>query len=135
MEPGVVEVFFDVELVLFELAVDDPVEVDPTHLVCLVEGAPEVSEREVDAMLNAEVRNHSAELDARFVAVTPCKNDMAAYNESSPYLQCSDGSCTDDDVCALIFLESRLYLLFESIDVSETRHDFRRMRAVSIRAA
>ncbi len=39
------EVLSDVELVLLELAVNGPVEVDPAHSVGLVEGAPEVSER------------------------------------------------------------------------------------------
>ncbi len=81
------EIFFDVKLVLFELAVEGPMEVDPTHLVGLVEGAPEVSEREVDGIVhNAEVWMHRAELDTCFVAVTARKNDMATYNQSCLYL-------------------------------------------------
>jgi hypothetical protein len=48
-----VEVFFHVELVLFELEIEGPVEVDPAHLVGLVKGAPKVSEREVEVVRNA----------------------------------------------------------------------------------
>ena len=55
LEPGVVEVFFDVELVLLKLAVEGPVEVDPAHSVGLVESAPEVSERQVNVVSDAEV--------------------------------------------------------------------------------
>ncbi len=81
IEPGVVDVFLDVELVLLELAAYGPVEVDPAHPVRLVEGAPEVLERQVDPMFDAEVGLNRAELRARLVAVATRKNDVASNEE------------------------------------------------------
>jgi hypothetical protein len=81
-----VEVLFDVELVLFELAVDGLAEVDPAQLDGLVEGAPQVSEREVEVMRDADMGLQRAELDARFVAITTRKNDVAPNDESGLYL-------------------------------------------------
>ncbi len=98
MEPGVVEIFFDVELVLLELAVDGTMEVDPAHSVGLVKSAPEVSEREVYVMDDAVVGVHRAELDASFVAVATRKNDVATDEECGLQLYCSIRTSTDHDI-------------------------------------
>ena len=74
LEPGVVEVFFDIELVLFEIAVGRPLDVDPPHLFCSVNGAPEVSEGEIDIMRNSVVVEHRRKFDTRFFAVEARKD-------------------------------------------------------------
>ena len=103
--PGVVEVFIDVELVLFELAVNGPLEVDPAHSVGLVEGTPEVFERQVDVMRDAEVGVHRTELDACFIAIATSANHVTANEERCLQLHCPGMSSTYDDVCSIIFLD------------------------------
>ncbi len=103
--PGVVEVFVDVELVLLELTVEGPVEVDPAHSVGLVESAPEVSEREVDVMHDAEVGVQRGELDAGFIAVAARENDVTTDKKRGLQLQFPGLSSADDNVRAVIFIE------------------------------